>query len=72
MTDKVMTREEWLEYGIKYDYCSAPFCAIHDGGPMTDTEVELFDSDSDPCILEMRLGCHQDWELDAQAFKGVV
>ncbi len=67
-----MTFEEWLEYGIKNDYCSAQFCDIHNGGPMTDSEVELFEKNADPCLMMVRLGCPQDWDLDAQAYKEIL
>jgi len=66
-----MTFEEWLEYGIKNDYCSPQFCNIHHGGPMTDREVALFEEGSDPCLMAVRLGCPQDWDLDAQAYKEI-
>jgi len=64
-----MKFEEWLEYGIEHDYCSPQFCDTHDGVPMLDDEVELFDSGTDICIHVVRLGYPQDWQLDANRYK---
>jgi hypothetical protein len=50
-----MDREEWIMYGWKHGYCSAPHCATHDGLFMTLTEEELFDDGSDPCVHMVRL-----------------
>jgi hypothetical protein len=50
-----MDAEEWLMYGWKQGYCSAPHCAIHDGMFLSVTEEELMDEGSDPCIHVIRL-----------------
>jgi len=64
-----LTYEQWLDYGIQHDYCSPPFCDTHEGVPLTDTEIELWDTGVDPCALAVRLGYYQDWELEAQGMK---
>jgi len=64
-----MTFDEWLDYGIKNDYCSPQFCNTHDGLPMVDIEMEVWDEGHDPCLHMVRLGCPQDWQLDAEGYK---
>lgn len=49
------TFEEWLKYGWDNGWCSPPVCEIHDGTPMTDTEIQDFGAGDDPCIHIMRL-----------------
>ena len=66
-----MTFEEWLEYGIQHDYCSAQFCDTHAGFPMVDAEYDIWDAGHDPCVHMVRLGCPQDWHLDAEAYKEI-
>ena len=62
-----MTFDEWLEYGIKNNYCSQPVCETHDGIPLTDTELDLWDSGTDPCATVVRLGTWADWESEAKS-----
>jgi hypothetical protein len=66
-----MSFDEWLQYGIDNDYCSPQFCNTHDGGPMLEAEHDIWDKGLDPCVHMVRLGCPQDWQLDAEAYKEI-
>jgi hypothetical protein len=62
------TYEEWLEFGIQNNYCSPPYCGTHNGYPSTETEQELWERGSDPCVVEMRLGNYDEWEEEARSY----
>lgn len=67
-----MTIEEWVSLGVSLGYITQPMCALHDGMPLSDTEVELHetkDFDDVPCVFFVRLGTPEQWEQDAKAFK---
>jgi len=50
---------EWLLYGIKKGWISAPVCDTHDGLPLTEKEIEQWDQGDDPCIPVIRLYGHE-------------
>lgn len=50
-----MTHEEWLEYGWKNGYVSAPMCIVHDGWATTPEEDEELEEGHDPCLFMMRV-----------------
>lgn len=57
-----MTFDDWMEFGIKQGWCTAPVCLIHDGEPTTAEEDAEFADGSDPCIHIIRMcedGAHQ-------------
>jgi hypothetical protein len=49
-----LDRNEWLEFGIREGFCSAPLCSTHDGIPSTDAEDEEWGEGGDPCIHVIR------------------
>lgn len=49
------TFNEWLELGIKNNWCGPAICETHDGLPMTFEEEEYFFEGNDPCIHIVRL-----------------
>jgi len=57
-----MTFEEWLDHGIKNGYCTEQFCNTHDGGPLTEKEMRIWDEGGDPCSHHVRLGTPKDWD----------
>jgi len=63
-----LTREQWIQFGVREGYCSAPFCDTHDGPPMADSENEVWDQGGDPCMVYIRVGTQAEWERDAQAY----
>jgi hypothetical protein len=46
-----MTRQEWIEHGIKQGYCLPIRCLYHDG---TEETPEQLESD-DPCVMILQL-----------------
>jgi hypothetical protein len=57
-----MTREaridklrEWLDVGIANNFCTNLVCMMHDGVPMSDTEVEAEEEGLDPCVFVVRI-----------------
>lgn len=50
-----MQYQEWLEIGRKQKFISPAVCSTHDGIPMSDEEISLFDDGDDPCIHVLRL-----------------
>lgn len=46
---------EWVSYGQVRGWCSDVACDTHDGIPLTEEEVELWDDGLDPCIHILRL-----------------
>jgi hypothetical protein len=67
-----MTLEQWIEYGVQRGFCTEQYCDTHAGTPLSDTENELFDEGSDPCIHVVRLGTEADWEANAVAYRAIV
>jgi hypothetical protein len=67
--NKGMTFEEWLDYGVSHGFCSGVYCYTHDGPPLTETEVEIYEEGSDPCCASVRLGTEALWEEEAQAWR---
>ena len=49
-----MTFDEWLAVGVEQGWVSLPVCQTHEGSPMTNEEMELWE-DSDPCIHILRI-----------------
>ena len=47
-----LSLEEWLKYGWDKGWCSPPACAMHDGTPMTEYELDWTD---DTCVHVIRL-----------------
>ena len=66
-----LTLEGWIAYGVKKGWCSLTYCDTHDGVPLTETESELFDDGSDPCIITIRIGNEAEWEADAKAYREI-
>lgn len=52
---KHMTIDEWLAYGVEHKYCSPPVCDTHEGIPLTEEEVSLWDEGEDPCAVAVRI-----------------
>ena len=52
---RVMTFDEWLQYGLTQGWCGPTVCSIHDGLPTTSEEDWGFDQGADPCIHIVRL-----------------
>jgi hypothetical protein len=49
-----MTFDEWLQTGLKNNWCGPSVCATHDGIPMTEGEEDFMDNE-DACIHIIRL-----------------
>lgn len=49
-----MDRREWLEFGIRQGFCSAPVCSTHDGIPTSAGEDNEWDEGNDPCVHVIR------------------
>lgn len=63
-----LTREQWIQYGVRQGYCSAPFCETHEGGPIADSEGDAFERGGDPCLVYLRLGTQAEWEAAGQDY----
>jgi len=50
---------EWLTYGVAKGWISNPVCDTHDGIPMSDKEIEMWDNGDDPCVPVIRLYGHE-------------
>ena len=51
-----MNYEDWLNIGVNANYCSEPYCSIHEIGVLTNKEAELFDDgDASFCVSAVRL-----------------
>ncbi len=50
----------WLEYGMEQGYCTTVYCDTHDGVPLTEAELELWEEGDDPCHHSVRLIAHED------------
>lgn len=50
-----MQYQEWYELGRQSGFISPAVCSTHDGIPMSDEEIALFDDGDDPCIHVLRL-----------------
>ena len=50
-----MKFEDWLAIGREHGLCSPPVCSTHDGIPMSDRELDMWDDGEDPCIHILRL-----------------
>lgn len=66
------TREQWIQYGVRQGFCSAPFCNTHEGPPLADTEYEIFDEGNDPCVFAIRIGTQAEWEEEAESYKEIL
>lgn len=55
-----MTHEEWITYGVKQGWVTAPVCYTHDGLPTRENEEADFDEGFDPCVFIMRLTENKD------------
>lgn len=49
-----MNIDQWLQYGYKNGWCTAPLCITHDGLPTSETEDHQLEQD-DICIAIIRL-----------------
>jgi hypothetical protein len=45
----------WLAIGREHGFCSPPVCSTHDGTPMSDREIDIWDDGEDLCINILRL-----------------
>lgn len=45
----------WLENGVSRGWISKPFCETHEGGPMSDEEMEEWENGQDPCAFHIKL-----------------
>jgi hypothetical protein len=50
-----MTFDDWLAIGREHGFCSSSACSTHDGIPMSDRELDMWDDGDDPCIHVLRL-----------------
>jgi hypothetical protein len=50
-----MDYQEWFSIGREQGFISPAVCSTHDGIPMSDEEMNEFDTGSDPCIHILRL-----------------
>lgn len=46
-----LTFEQWLKYGWDKGWCGPDVCAVHDGTPMTEFELDWMDD----CVHVIRL-----------------
>ena len=68
-----MTIEQWIAYGVANGFCSEAFCDEHEGSPMSETEIELFDTGIEmPCRTSVRLHAEEQWEQDALGYKRLL
>lgn len=58
-----MNRTEWLEFGIREGYCSAPVCSTHDGIPQSALEDVEWEEGGDPCVHIVRPYTGEDEKL---------
>lgn len=54
-----MDLQEWIEYGASRGYCTTVYCDTHDGTPMTEAELSLWDQGEDPCHHSVRIIGHE-------------
>ena len=47
--------DKWLDHGQKQGWVSDMFCNTHDGGPMTDEEMQEWDEGGDPCAFHIKV-----------------
>jgi hypothetical protein len=47
--------EAWLLVGQENGWVSEVFCNTHDGGPLTDDEMQEWEEGSDPCMFCVRV-----------------
>ena len=52
---EVMTFDQWLAYGKTKTWISEGVCETHDGLPMTEEEMQMWDDGGDPCIPALRV-----------------
>jgi hypothetical protein len=52
---RLMTFDEWLQYGLTQGWCGPSICETHDGMPMTIEEEDAYEGGEDPCIHILRL-----------------
>ena len=53
---RIVNYEDWLNIGVNANYCSEPYCSIHEIGVLTNKEAELFDDgDASFCVSAVRL-----------------
>lgn len=55
-----MNLQEWIEYGASQGFCTTVYCDTHDGTPMTEAELSLWDEGEDPCHHSVRIIGHED------------
>lgn len=55
-----MDLQDWIEYGLSNGYCTPVYCDTHDGTPMTEAELELWEQGEDPCHHSVRIIGHED------------
>ena len=58
-----LTFQQWLQYGVRNNYCSEQFCDTHDGPPMHESEELAREEGEDPCMHMVRLGQPSDWDI---------
>ena len=46
--------DDWMAFGIFKGWCGPPVCYTHDGFPMTEEEIQEFET-GDPCVHMIRL-----------------
>lgn len=59
-----MTYNRRLKKGIRKGYCTAPYCEVHDGPPLSGLEVLAWELGDDPCVVSVRLGTPEEWNED--------
>ena len=54
--------DKWLDKGVRKGYCTPQYCETHEGMPLTEAEIEVWDGGGDPCAMVVRLGTPEDWD----------
>lgn len=63
-----MTLEEWIDYGIKNGWCTAPICYTHEGLPVNEREEKDFEEGFDPCVVIMRMTENADEQKEIENY----
>jgi len=68
-----MTFDEWLKYGVDNGFCSEQVCDTHEGLPIADEEIELYDDgETDLCAYVVRLGTPEEWTAHALEYRDAL
>lgn len=68
-----MTFDEWLKYGVDNGFCSEQVCETHEGLPIADEEIELYDDgETDLCAYAVRIGTPEQWTVSALEYRDAL